>query len=94
MQECPRFSSCSVNHCPLDAEQQRHLPDANDRERKCTMEKGVRSRIGQKYPDLLPLLGLTPAEVAGRARWERKTPREREAFAERGRLLLSKHGKA
>jgi uncharacterized protein YcgI (DUF1989 family) len=57
------------------------------------MEKGVRSRIGSKYPDLLPLLGLTGREVAGLSAWNAKTPSEREAISERGRLLLSKHRK-
>lgn len=86
MQECPRFPSCSVNHCPLDPEQDQHLPDPNDRERKCPMEKGVRSRIGQKYPDLLPLLGLTPREVAAARTWSNYSGAEKEAKREHLRL--------
>ena len=69
MRECPRYAACSVNHCPLDPEQDRHESHPDDKERKCPMEKGVRHRIGFKYHHLLPLDGLTPAEVAGARSW-------------------------
>ena len=82
-----------MNHCPLDPEQDRHLAHPTDQDRKCPMEKNVRKRIGQKYPALLPMLGLTAGEAAGVARWNAKTPAEREAITERGRLMLSKHRK-
>jgi hypothetical protein len=65
----------------------------DDKERKCPMEKGVRSRIGQKYPDLLPLLGLTKAEGSAREKWNQMTPDQRTAQVERGRIALSKHRK-
>jgi hypothetical protein len=90
MRECPQYPSCAVNHCPLDPAQDQHLANPDDKERKCPMEKGVRHRIGQKYPDLLPLLGLTKRESAGLERWNQMTPDQRSACAERGRIALSK----
>ena len=96
MRQCPRYQSCSVNHCPLDPEQDLHLAHSDDRERKCPMEKGVRQRIGQKYPDLLPLLGLTPKEAIGAKQWANCSASEKEAKRERARqarALLPKQNK-
>ena len=86
--ECPRWDQCSVNHCPLEVEQDRHLRDAGDKQTKCPMEKGVRHRIGSKYPDLLPMLGLTPREWLGKQLWDKKPAAERAAMAERGKTAL------
>jgi hypothetical protein len=86
--ECPRYDKCSVNSCPLDPEQAIHKPDTGDRDRKCTMEKGVRSRIGQKYPDLLPLKGLTRGEWSAALLWSKIPPAEREARSKAGRQRL------
>ena len=88
MEECPRFQNCSVNHCPLDPEQDKHKSHPDDRQRKCPMEKNVRRRIGQKYPDLLPLMGLNAMEAAGLAKWNGMTLDQRAALAERGRIAL------
>ena len=89
MRECPRFPTCSVNHCPLDPNQDQRQAHPDDRERKCPMEKNVRKRIGQKYPDLLPLLGLTPKEHAGITSWLNCSAAEQEAKRERSRQSLS-----
>ena len=59
--ECPRFSSCSVNNCPLDP----HPANPADKEIKCYMEKAVRQRIAAKYPGELANGGRTAREAAG-----------------------------
>ena len=43
------------------------------------MEKRVRLRIGSKYPDLLPRLGLTRPEHAGATRWANRPPAQKQA---------------
>ena len=94
MRECPRYQACSVNHCPLDPEQDQHLAHPDDAQRKCPMEKNVRRRIGQKYPDLLPLLGLTASEAAALAKWNGMTLEQRAVIAERGKKALESRRKA
>lgn len=86
--ECPRYDRCSVNHCPLDPDQDEHLSHPLDKEQKCPMEKGVRLRIGSKYPDLLPRLGLTRPEHAAKERFAKLSLVERQAMAERGKAAL------
>jgi len=90
MRQCPRFAGCSVNHCPLDSEQDRHLPHPSDRERVCPLEKQVRLRIGAKHLSVLPLGGLTRQEHAGALRWSKLGSAERSAIAEVGRRGLAK----
>lgn len=90
MQECPRFPRCSVNHCPLDPDQDQHLADPQDRERKCPMEKNVRHRIGFKYHHLLPLDGLTPAEAAGARSWAKLPVAEQWERKEAARERMAK----
>lgn len=72
--ECPRWQRCSVNKCPLDPLQDQRNVYELDTEKKCQMEKQVRLRIGSKYPDLLPRLGLKAREWAGRMAFERLSP--------------------
>jgi hypothetical protein len=67
--ECPRFDFCSVNHCPLDPEQDKRASDPGDKEPKCTLAKTIRQRIGSKYPELLPMGGLTQREFNNAKRW-------------------------
>lgn len=66
MEECPRFSRCSVAICPLDlfADCGTRLPG----EPKCTLAKSIRLRIGTETE--LPRQGLTRHEWAARRRWE------------------------
>lgn len=65
--ECPRFSACSVNNCPLDP----HMTHPGDKQTKCKMEKAVRQRIAAKYPGQLANGGLTAREAAGTRTFER-----------------------
>jgi len=58
MFECPRFDFCSINHCPLDLEKDKHLTSKYDKERECTLNKKLRMRIGNKLTNL----GLKPKE--------------------------------
>jgi hypothetical protein len=46
----------------------------------------VRSRIGRKYPDLLPLLGLTPRETSAARTWSNCSAAEKEAKREHLRM--------
>lgn len=75
--ECPRYLTCSVNRCPLDPGQSFKKGIPGDKERYCRMEKQVRFRIGSKYPELLPRLGLTRREVAGAAFWSNCSPSQK-----------------
>lgn len=88
--ECPRYERCSVNFCPLDADQDRHSVHKLDKEQKCPMEKRVRVRIGSQYPDLLPMGGLTSREWSGAQRMAKLSSAEKEALAERGREALKR----
>jgi hypothetical protein len=81
--DCPRFDFCSVNHCPLDPEQAKRLPDPGDKEKKCTLAKTIRMRIGSRFPELLPLGGLTPREYNGHQQWENAPTERREALRTR-----------
>lgn len=91
--ECPRYERCSVNHCPLDPEQDQHLSHPLDKEQKCPMEKPVRFKIGQKYPDLLPMLGLTAREWAGKQAFDRLSLADKAALAQKGKESLERHRK-
>lgn len=82
-EECPRYAVCSVNICPLDPEQDRRTIHELDKEQKCPMEKGVRVRIGSKYPDQLPMGGLTRPEWAAAKRMANLSPAQKLARAER-----------
>ena len=81
--ECPRYLACLVNHCPLDPEQDQHQAHSGDQQQKCPMEKRVRARIGIKYPELLPLGGLTPREAGFAARWSNLTAAQKQVIRDR-----------
>ena len=83
--ECPRWDHCSVNACPLDP----YPRIAGDRETHCPMEKGVRVRIGSKYPEILPRGGLTPKESSGTQNKAKMTVAEKLALAAKGRAALA-----
>ena len=84
--ECPRWSRCSVNNCPLDY----HAAHPDDKEHKCPMEKSVRIRIGAKYPGELPFRGMTPREYAATLAFQRKPVAVRLAMVQRGKTSLAK----
>ena len=89
-QECPRWDRCSVNFCPLDPEQDDHPVHKLDKEQKCPMEKGVRARIGAKYPDLLPRLGLTVREWAAKQAFECLSPAVKAQRVQSGKDALER----
>ena len=82
--ECPRFNTCSVNNCPLHPGYPALYNDLGDHERKCTMEKQVRDRIGSRYPDLLKFRGLTRSEWSGRERYDAMPTEDKRRLVERG----------
>jgi hypothetical protein len=77
---CPRFKRCSVNHCPLDPDQDKREAVDGDAEQRCGLPKRRRAEIAQAFPALLPLRGLTRTEAGHRNRWERMAPEKRTAF--------------
>lgn len=84
--ECPRFQKCSVNNCPLHPSYP-NLPIADDKEKKCTMEKQVRLRIGSKYPEL-KYQGLTVKEWTGKTRFESLSDSDKELVRERAKKMI------
>ena len=81
--ECPRFESCSVNHCPLDpkAENRVSLPD--DPETECKGRITTRKEIALKYS--LLNRGMTEKEIrreqrskAKKAWWESLPEEEKQ----------------
>ena len=91
--QCPRFPSCSVNRCPLDAGYPNQFVDRADKERRCTMEKAVRVRIASTEPGRLAMSGLTMQEHAAKLAFDRKPVAVRMAIAERGKASLAAHHK-
>jgi hypothetical protein len=74
-----RWPLCSVNHCPLDPEQDHRWGMASDKQRHCTMARTVRARIGARFPDILPFRGLKPRESLGLARQSALSPEAKAA---------------
>lgn len=64
--DCPRADECCVNDCPLTLI--KHISDNADPQSKCTFGKTGRKRIGEKWG--LKNLGLKPAELASRKKWD------------------------
>ena len=77
---CPRFSTCSVNNCPLDPNP---CAIAEDREPRCTMAKSVRVRLAGAMPGALPRGGLTKREYGAKLGFEQVSPISRAAMVER-----------
>jgi hypothetical protein len=90
VRQCPRFPLCSVNRCPLDDDYPNQFVDRHDREKRCTMEKGVRVRIAATAPGQLTLNGLTVAEHAAKLAFEQKPVSVRLAIVEKGKASLAK----
>jgi len=85
--ECPRFKRCNVNNCPLHLNYPLLPIDEDDKERKCTMEKNVRFRVGSKYPESLKWQGLTNREFIGRTKYDALTESQKDELRQRARLL-------
>ena len=86
--ECPRYSSCSVNSCPLDSEYPDRYSSPYDRERKCTLAKSIRVGIGAEYPGILRYQGMTKREYAAALAWNNLSIEDREKIIERGKKSL------
>lgn len=86
--ECPRYSKCNVNNCPLCTGYPDMYVDPEDKEQKCNLAKSIRVRIAANYPGMLQYAGMTPREYQARKRWESLSPEEQEAIKERGKKPL------
>ena len=49
IENCPRFSFCSVNKCPLDHESHKFQIQSEDKEKKCLLGKTRRKRLLKWY---------------------------------------------
>jgi hypothetical protein len=81
--ECPRFESCSVNHCPLDPEAESRVSLPGDPETKCNARISTRKSIAAKYS--LANKGMTERELrrmkrskAKKAWWESLPEEEKQ----------------
>lgn len=88
--ECTRYQRCSVNHCPLDPDQDTRQSHPGDKQQKCTLAKTIRVRIGSKYPDSLTLGGLTPREHQSKLRWSKLTAAQKQAITDKGRANIER----
>lgn len=82
-EDCPQYSHCSTNRCPLDPERDKRVD--LEGEPKCPLGKTRRMRIAAQYPKLIPWRGLWPRELAARLRWEAMSEAEQEAVREAAR---------
>lgn len=85
--ECSRFERCSVNNCPLHELYPNLYTDPEDREKKCTMEKNVRIRIGANYPEL-KLKGYTQREYSAKVREDAMSQEDKQKRADRVKKYL------
>lgn len=84
--ECPRFSKCSVNNCPLHPSYPNLYKEPSDPEPRCTLPKSYRLRVGQQYGDLLSRGGLTVREFTAQRTWENMDPLKKQDFLNRAKL--------
>src|SRR5688500_15290050 len=103
VRECPQFSTCSCNVCPLDPGSALHEPNGREAlagEEQCVALRSTRDRIATAH-GYAPGWARTQAErthdnraAAARAVYERRPVEQREAFARQGReRLASMRGK-
>ena len=59
---CYRFSSCSVNNCPLNHDYPHGFVHEDDPEQECTCPKKDRMKIAEKFPSMLKYGGMTVRE--------------------------------
>ena len=74
---CPRFSKCSVNNCPLTAKYPDWPVAEDDEQKKCTLGKAYRVRLAEGHSEL-KYSGMTQREFKAKERWENLPPEERE----------------
>ena len=84
MSKCPRFDYCDVPICPLNHYQESRV--YSEGESKCTMEKGVRAKIGKGTE--LKYQGFVKREWAAKKNWENKSEEEKQIIIERGKRAL------
>ena len=87
--QCPRFDRCSVANCPLSIGYPGHFTHPTDKERRCEMEKSVRTRIAATDPGVLPMSGLTVAEHAAKRLFELKPVADKIKFTRQGKDALN-----
>lgn len=87
--KCPRYAKCSVNNCPLHPEYPDLYIDPEDLEKKCTMEKPVRTRIAAELPGILKYEGLTPREYSAKKRWDSLSEEEQKKIKNWSKNLSS-----
>lgn len=88
--QCPRYSSCNVNNCPLHPQYPNMPIDPEDTENKCTVAKSIRSRVSAQFPGILKYDGLTPREFEGRNRWNSLSRAEQEARRNNAKTLRAR----
>ncbi len=83
--DCPRFDKCNVNVCPIDPdiELRTHITG----EPKCTMEKGVRLRLGKDLPNF----GLKPLELKAKRIWDGLSEKEKARRRHAANEMRLKH---
>jgi hypothetical protein len=90
MLDCPKWQQCSAPLCPLDADMEERgkaidgSKDGGVKERKCTLGKAKRMRLGAS----LETLGLFPRELAGLRGWQAKSETEKAVQRARNRRNL------
>ena len=85
--ECPRFSRCAVNNCPLDFNYPNYDISPLDFETKCTASKPVRMRIAAN--STLQYRGMTRAEYAQTSEKSRKSRVFQNAGLESGEIYVA-----
>ena len=75
--ECSRYDGCSVNNCPLHSSYPELSMDSEDRNKVCSMEKNVRTRIGANHPEL-KYGGLKQREYSAKLAYDHLTPEQKE----------------
>jgi hypothetical protein len=80
---CPRFEKCGVNVCPLHKNYKKLLASEEDQEKKCTLPKSIRKRLGSS----LAWKGLTEREIAGSKRYDNLSPEQKQALKERAKKM-------
>lgn len=86
--KCSRFKECSINSCPLHPAYPDIYTDPEDQDKKCTMAKSIRVRIGSQYPDVLSYQGMTKREYAGQNAWNNLDESKRAAITREGKKRL------
>lgn len=82
-EKCSKYYNCSVNNCPLHPSYPGLFIDEEDKEKKCTLRKSTRFKIGSKYPDVIKYQGLTTREWSARKTYDNLTDEEKEKMVER-----------